>query len=284
VHADCPRGEGDDPLDGYQPELREWHLGEPKRTVTLPEQKIATEGVFKYRYVTLDNPFDEDVWLTATEISPGNTRVLHHVIVTAIQPGKKDRVQWITGYAPGTRGSRYPDGSAIRLRKGWKLRFQLHYTASGKQETDISRLGLHFTTEPAKKEFRTAIIANQKFRIPPGALEYPAEKSLTIGKDTVLYAINPHMHFRGKRMSFEARFPDGRREPLLSVPNYNFNWQRTYVLEKPLRLPAGTRILVRNAWDNSALNPHNPDPTREVGWGDQSFDEMFFATLGYIEE
>ena len=282
--AGCPRGQGEDPLLGYKPEIREWHLGKPDRVVELPEQKVAAEGVFDYRYVTLDNPFREDVWLTGTEISPGNTRVLHHVIVTAHHPRNRRRESWITGYAPGTQGSRYPDDSAVKLPAGWKLRFQLHYTASGKPETDVTRLGLHFTRTPVEKEFKTGIVLNSKFRIPPGALDFGVHKDFSFRRDSKVYALNPHMHYRGKSMRFDAHFPDGKKEPLLSVPNYNFNWQRTYVLDKPLDVPAGTRIRISNAWDNSAANPHNPDPSRAVGWGEQSFDEMFFATIGYVEE
>jgi hypothetical protein len=247
-------------------------------------QDVAAEGVFDYRYVKLDNPFEKDVWLEATEIVPGNTRVLHHVIVTAHHPDDERMERWITGYAPGTQSEFYPDGSAVRLPKGWKLKFQLHYTASGKAESDVTRLGLHLTENPGGKEYKTAVIMNGKFAIPPGAPEHPCEKSLKIRNDVTLYAINPHMHYRGKRMSFEVHRPDGRREMLLSVPNYNFNWQRSYVLAEPVRIPAGSQILVRNAWDNSILNPHNPDPAKEVRWGDQSFEEMFFATLGYVED
>ena len=284
VNDDCPRGEGADPLEGFKVPIPAWHLGKPDKLITLPEQKVAAEGVFDYRYVTLDNPFDHDVWLTASEIKPGNTRVLHHVIVTSRNPANKEEEQWITGYAPGTQGQAYPAGSAVHLRKGWKLRFQLHYTASGKEETDVTELGLHFTTTPVEKPFETAVIAFQDFEIPPRQREYTAEKTIKIRKDSTIYAINPHMHFRGKLMNFEAHYPDGRREPLLSVPNYNFNWQRTYVLAQPLKVPAGTKIHIRNAWDNSSLNPHNPDPEIAVRWGDQSFDEMFFATIGYIED
>ncbi|MGI9239154.1 MAG: redoxin domain-containing protein [Verrucomicrobiales bacterium] len=294
VNHDCPRGEGADPLEGLEPDHPEWHMGEPDRVIDLPEQKVAAEGVFDYRYVTLDNPFDEDVWLTACEINPGNTRVLHHVIVTAREPEKptdteeekkrkRRREQWITGYAPGTQGQAYPGGSAVHLRKGWKLRFQLHYTASGREEVDVTRLGLRFSTTPIKKPFRTAVIAFDDFEIPPRASEHPAEHTIEIKKDSTIYAINPHMHFRGKYMNFAAIYPDGKREALLSVPNYDFNWQRTYILEQPLKVPAGTRIHIRNAWDNSAQNPHNPDPKLAVKWGDQSFNEMFFATIGYIE-
>ena len=283
IRDGSPRGGGEDPLDGHTPDLPEWHLGTPQKVVTLPEQKVAAEGVFDYRYVTVESPFDEDVWLTATEIKPGNTRVLHHVIVTAHDPGDSRRQKWITGYAPGTQGAEYPEGSAIKLPKGWKLKFQLHYTASGKDEVDLTQLGLNFSKTPVDKEFKTRIVMHRKFSIPPGAMEHSAETSFTAPKAATLYSINPHMHFRGKRMSFEAHYSDGRSEMLLSVPNYNFNWQRTYVFDEPKLIPAGTRIEVKNAWDNSSLNPHNPDPSKGVRWGEQSFEEMFFATLNYIE-
>lgn len=277
------RGEGADPLENLKVEVPDWHLGPPDRVIELPAQKVPAEGVIDYRYVTLDNPFDRDVWLTACEINPGNSRVLHHVIVTSHPPGNRKNTQWITGYAPGTQGQQYPAGSSVHLKKGHQLRFQLHYTVSGRPEIDQTRLGLHVSKTPTAKIFRTAVVMHRNFEIPPGNRDYRQEKTLPIGKDVTLYAINPHMHFRGKFMNFEAEYPDGRTEMLLSVPNYNFNWQRTYLLKNPVRLPAGTKVHIRNAWDNSASNPHNPDPTKAVRWGEQSFDEMFFATLGYIE-
>lgn len=279
-----PKGEGPDPLEGVKPEIPDWFLGEPDKVIELPKQDVPAEGVLPYRYVTLDNPFDKDVWITASEIRPGNTRVLHHVIVMSHPERSRKPEQWITGYAPGTQGQEYPEGSSVFLKKGHKLRFQLHYTVSGKAESDETKLGLHVSEKPTAKIFKTAVVANHEFEIPPGKMSYGVSKFLPIRKNVTVYAINPHMHFRGKFMNFEAEYPDGRREMLLSVPNYNFNWQRTYVFEKPLRIPSGSKVHISNAWDNSALNPHNPDPKKWVKWGDQSFDEMFFATLGYIED
>lgn len=278
------RGEGADPLENLKVEVPDWHLGQPDHVIELPEQKVPAEGVIDYRYVTLDNPFDHDVWLTACEVNPGNSRVLHHVIVTSHANGDRKNTQWITGYAPGTQGQKYPAGSSVHLKKGHQLRFQLHYTVTGRPETDRTRLGLHLSKTPAAKIFRTAVVMHRRFEIPPGDRDYRQEKTLPIRKDVILYAINPHMHFRGKFMNFEAELPDGRKEMLLSVPDYNFNWQRTYLLKNPVKLPAGSTIRIRNAWDNSAANRHNPDPTKAVRWGEQSFDEMFFATLGYIED
>ena len=288
VRSGSPRGEGPDGLEGYQPEMKEWNLGTPEHIIKIPEQQVPAEGVLDYRYVEMDSPFDKDVWLRATEINPGNTRVLHHVIVTAHPKGKKGRdrrrsERWITGYAPGTKAQWLPEDTGIFLPKGYRLRFQLHYTVSGKEETDNTQLGLFLAKTPPAKPFKIDIIAHSKFRIPPHAHEYPEEYSRTVKKDRLLYAMNPHMHFRGKRMSFEVHLPDGKKLPLLSVPNYNFNWQRTYMLEEPLRIPAGSTIVIKNAWDNSAFNPHNPDPTKEITWGEQSFEEMFFATMNYVE-
>lgn len=279
-----PRGEGDDPLESFKPELPEWQLGKPDHIMDLPAQKVPAEGVLDYRYITLDNPFDHDVWLTACEVQPGNTRVLHHVIVTSHAPGSKRNRQWITGYAPGTQGQKYPRGSSVFLKKGHQLRFQLHYTVSGRPEEDRTRLGLQISKKPTAKIFKTAVVANRRFKIPAGDAEYGRNFTLPVKKNITLYAINPHMHFRGKSMNFEAHFPDKSKKMLLSVPNYDFNWQRTYLFKNPVKLPAGSKVFIRNAWDNSKNNPHNPDPSKAIGWGEQSFDEMFFATLGYVED
>ncbi|MDC0302541.1 redoxin domain-containing protein [bacterium] len=284
VAEGSPKGEGPDPLVGLKVETPDWSIGKPDKVIKLPAQKVESKGVFDYRYVTLDNPFDRDVWLKATEVRPGNLRVLHHVVVRSHPVGKRKQTQWITTYAPGTQAQRYPEGSSVYLKKGHQLWFQLHYTASGKPEVDETQIGLHVSDKPTAKIFKTAVVLEKGFKIMPGdrASEYKSE--LPIPKDSTLYAINPHMHFRGKFMEFEAKFPDGSWEMLLSVPNYNFNWQRTYVFQKPRRLPRGTKIEIRNAWDNSVNNPNNPDPRKTVVWGQQSFDEMFFATLGYIED
>lgn len=284
IDAGAPRGTGEDPLAGYQPELPEWKLGKPDYVVDIPEQSVAAEGVFDYRYVTVDAPNTEDVWLRATEIVPGNTRVLHHIIATTIMPGEdRDRNgKSLTGYAPGMGPDLLPAGVGIRLKAGSRIVFQLHYTASGKAETDRSRLGLYLAKEPPRHELRSSVLINYKFSIPPGAHEHVAKKSRRFDKDTLLYTMNPHMHLRGKWMRYTARYPDGTEEVLLNVPNYHFGWQRNYELKEPKRLPKGTELIVEAAWDNSPLNLNNPDPTKTVGWGDQTFNEMFFASCRYV--
>ena len=283
IDAGAPRGTGEDPLVGYQPELTEWKLGKPDYVVNIPEQSVAAEGVFDYRYVTVDAPNTEDVWLRATEIVPGNTRVLHHIIATTILPGedRNKNGKSLTGYAPGMGPDLLPAGVGIRLKAGSQIVFQLHYTASGKAETDRSRLGLYLSKEPPKHELRSSVLIDYKFSIPPGASEFVTKKSRRFDKDALLYTMNPHMHLRGKWMRYTARYPDGTEEVLLNVPNYRFDWQRNYEFKEPKRLPKGTELIVEAAWDNSPLNLNNPDPTKTVGWGDQTFNEMFFASCRY---
>ena len=283
IDAGAPRGQGADPLAGYQPALPEWKLGTPDFTVQIPEQSVAAEGVFDYRYVTVDAPNTEDVWLRATEIVPGNTRVLHHIIATTILPGedRSKNGKSLTGYAPGMGPDLLPAGTGIRLKAGSRIVFQLHYTASGKAETDRSRLGLYLSKEPPRQELRSSVLIDYKFSIPPGEREFVTKKSRRFDKDALLYSMNPHMHLRGKWMRYTARYPDGTQEILLNVPNYRFDWQHDYELKEPRRLPKGTELVVEAAWDNSALNLNNPDPSKAVGWGDQTFNEMFFASYRY---
>ena len=284
IDAGAPRGKGDDPLEGYQPELPEWKLGKPDYIIDIPEQSVAAEGIFDYRYVSVDVPNTEDVWLRATEILPGNRRVLHHIIATTIMPGQ-DRQRdgrSLTGYAPGMGPDLLPKGTGRLLKAGANIVFQLHYTASGKAEMDRSRLGLYLAKEAPAHELRSNVLIDYRFQIPPGEREFVSRKSRKFDKDALLYTMNPHMHLRGKWMRYVARYPDGNEEVLLNVPNYRFDWQRNYELAEPKRIPKGTEIIVEAAWDNSALNLNNPDPTKMVGWGDQTFNEMFFASYRYV--
>lgn len=283
IDAGVPRGTGEDPLAGYQPEMREWKLGKPDFVVEIPEQSVAAEGVFDYRYITVEAPNTEDVWLRATEIVPGNPRVLHHIIATTIMPGedRNRKGQALTGYAPGMGPDLLPTGTGRLLKTGCTIVFQLHYTASGKAETDRSRLGLYVSKVAPERELRSSVLMEHEFTIPPGAKEFVTRKSRRFDRDALLYTMNPHMHLRGKWMRYTARYPDGTEELLLNVPNYRFDWQRNYELKEPKRLPKGTELVVEAAWDNSALNLYNPDSSKSIGWGDQTFNEMFYASYRY---
>jgi hypothetical protein len=286
IDAGSPRGDGPDPLAGREAANARWTLGEPDVVLDIGEQLVPAEGILDYRYVMVDSPFSETTWIRAVDVKPGNPRVLHHVIATIYikdANGEWSEPKHLAGYAPGMGVSQCPPGSGIPIPAGASIRFQLHYTVSGREETDSSQLGLYVAREPVEKEFHTEVVLHRRFRIPSGTMEHEERKENGIDRDVLLYAMNPHMHFRGKSMRYDAHYPDGRVETLLSVPNYNFNWQRDYELAEPKRLPAGTKIVVSAAWDNSALNLHNPDPAREVGWGEQSFDEMFFASYRFVD-
>ncbi len=286
IDAGCPGGDGPDPLAGQEPSQKRWALGEPDALIDIGEQQIPAEGILDYRYVMVESPFQEDTWISAVDVKPGNPSVLHHVIASIYL--KDEKGEWtdrrhIAGYAPGMGVSKCPEGSGILIPGGAHFRFQLHYTASGREETDCSQLALYTAKGPIEKEYHTGAAIHPGFRIPPGAMEYEQSKENTMKRDVLLYAMNPHMHFRGKWMRYEAHYGDGRVETLLSVPNYNFNWQRDYELAEPKRLPAGTKLVVRAAWDNSPMNLYNPDPNRSVGWGEQTFDEMFFASYRFVD-
>ncbi len=286
IRSGSPRGDGEDPLEGYHPPEQEWTLGTPDRVIDLPLQEIPAEGILDYRYAYVDSPFEDDVWIRASEVSPGNTRVVHHVIVTSENRSAERkhgiRGKWITGFAPGSDPFECPEDTGILLRKGHRLNFEIHYTVSGRPERDQTRLGLYLLSERPTRAFETGMIAHTGFAIPPHHREYAESYAQSIDHDIELYGVNPHMHVRGKRMSFTLLHHDGRRQPLVSVPNYNFNWQRTYHFAEPVSVKAGSRLLIEGAWDNSKLNPHNPDPAITVRWGDQTTDEMFFATYTYV--
>jgi hypothetical protein len=155
----------------------------------------------------------------------------------------------------------------------------MHYTTSGKATVDESKMGLWVYDEPPEDKVFSMFMMNGKLRIPPHAKNHKETAEFTVPKPVIVYNLLPHSHFRGKASDFIVRYPDGREEVLLSVPNYDFNWQTTYELEEPLYLPAGATIVHNTWWDNSAQNPANPDPTIEVTWGEQSWEEMLFGAI-----
>jgi hypothetical protein len=177
-----------------------------------------------------------------------------------------------------------PPGHAKKLPKGAMLVFQMHYTPDGVERKDRSSVGLIFAKEPPKYEVRTRGIAQQMLLIPPGAKHHEVKSKKAFDQNVRLLSLLPHMHLRGKDFLYEAVFPDGRRETLLSVPRYDFNWQSNYRLAKPLELPAGARIECTAHFDNSASNPNNPNPSRFVFWGDQTWEEMMIGFVDYAFE
>ena len=288
VKQGAVRGKGNDPLDKASVESADWPLGTPDYIVRLPKiQEVPANGVLDYRHIKIPSPVAEDVWLGATVVRPGNRKVLHHAIVYASFEGSGNDLGGtgvkIAGWAPGRLPGRLPEGTGIFLGGGAKLDIELHYTTIGAPQTDDTEIGLYLLREKPRLAYKTGMAIKLDFSIPPNDPDAGCSATFKFNKDSILYTLTPHMHMRGSWMKYEAIFPDGHRETLLSVPRYDFNWQTTYRLAEPLRVAAGTKILCSGGFDNSAKNPFNPDATKTVKWGPQSWDEMFIGYVGYAE-
>ncbi len=293
IDAGAPIEDGAaDPLTTVNFDNPKWSLGEPDLVYTVAAQEIPATGVIDYRYIPLQLNLDEDIWIRAVEFVPGDPEVLHHVIAYLSTPADKqarsqrndDRDESIAGFAPGRQPDNYGDETGRLIKKGSNMLLQMHYTTSGKATVDETEIGIYLHKTPPKYVMSGDAAGQRRFLIPPGASEHKLESETEIKRDAYLYSMSPHMHYRGKYMSYYAKFPDGSEELLLSVPKYDFNWQYRYNMEEPVFLPAGTVIVTKGAMDNSARNPYNPDPTVPVRFGLQTMHEMFFGflTLRYV--
>ena len=188
---------------------------------------------------------------------------------------------FVGAYAPGTSAFQWEPGSATRIPAGATLVMQMHYTPNGKEVTDRTKIGITFAKEPPKTEIRLGSLQNGQLKIPAGEKDYSIAAEMTTLTDVTLRSMLPHTHLRGKSWEYTATYPDGRSEVILSVPKYDFNWQTEYVFAEPLKLPKGTKIRAVAHYDNSAGNKSNPDPTTDVAWGDQTWEEMMFTAYTY---
>jgi mono/diheme cytochrome c family protein len=288
IEQDCPRGDGEDPLALPLPPAELWALGQPDFVVPLPrQQSIPDNGVLQYRYVDSTFEMPQDAWLRAAVVRPDNRQVVHHVIVRVKYPpearGKPEEEVFLTSWAPGNTALECPSGTGKFLPKGARFNFELHYNTTGKPETDASELGLYLAKESPKMVLETRTAENRDFSIPPGEADARTHALYCFRRDTLIYDLVPHMHLRGSWFKYEALYPSGKTETLLSVPNYDFNWQTEYRFAQPKRVPAGTWLLCTGGFDNSARNPNNPDPAKRVKHGLQSFEEMFMGFMNVAE-
>lgn len=268
-----------------------WRIGRPEAVLELPEvQKIPAKGEVKYRYVNVETNFEEDRWVQAMEIRPTAPQVVHHVLVFLKYPRKHPRAKeqpndmgglngYFMGMVPGQGHVQFPEGQAKFLPKGATLVFQLHYTANGAEAEDKTKMGLIFAPGAPAVEVHTKGIANTFFRIPAGADNHAITASWTLPQAARILSFDPHAHVRGKAWRYEVLWPDGKRETILEIPRYDFNWQLLYELAEPLDLPKGAKIIVTAWYDNSDKNPANPDPKADVFFGEQTWEEMM---IGYV--
>ena len=292
--------------------------GGPEKIIYMTDSPVdvPAEGTIDYRYYVAETGFTEDKWIKSAECMPGNRSVVHHIIVSLAPPntptglldlskrnaggeaadessdeqresgrrssrsGRDGQAAFgmVFGFAPGTRPVVYPPGMAKLIPAGWKLVFQLHYTANGSPATDRTAVGFRFC-KPDEVQYRvaTANASNGSFEIPAGDPAHQVESTREYKKDVLLLSLFPHMHVRGKDFLYEVRYPDGAQETLMNTPRYDFNWQTWYELTEPKRLPAGTVLHCTAHFDNSADNPANPDPATPVRWGPQTWEEMMIG-------
>ena len=284
-----------DPLAALAWPESKWEFGEPDLIVKVPPQTIPATGVLDY--ITVVVPFEgleRDRWVRASQYLAGDRSVLHHTLNAVMQPGETrprgflgevdPNLAYITPYIPGAEPHVEPANTGGLLKAGSKLALQLHYTTTGKETVDASEIGIWFYPDdeiPAeRRSSECACIFPQAWTdIPAYDPDFVQQQAITIDADAYLTSFIPHMHFRGKSMSFAAHHPDGTVRELINIANYNYNWQIEYKLQDPVLVPAGTKIVATGAYDNSMQNKANPDPARTVPWGDQSWDEMFFGQV-----
>jgi peroxiredoxin len=293
IEAGAPRGTGKDPLLGVKPDTNEWKHGKPDLVVEVPPYEIPATGVIEYQYPRVKNPLGRDVWITAVEIHPGAKQAIHHIIaqdpvvLNGQQRGGNGGGN-LAGFAPGMSPIVYPANTGVLFPKDADFVFQMHYTPNGQAVTDYSKVGFFFreTNDPPKYQLRLTALTDFRFQIPPGAKEYGTTTTREISRDMLVYNFMPHSHLRGKSGSMKVVYPDGKEETLLNVPKYDFNWQTVYEYQEPKKIPAGSKLVWSFSWDNSTQNPGNPDPTKPVKWGDQTFEEMGigFVRFRYLDE
>jgi hypothetical protein len=296
-----------------------WTIGKPDVVIDMgADYKVPSRGTVEYTYFVVPTRFSEDKWIEKIEVRPKMRGVVHHIVLMARAPGSPvwkeaksgvpyvppkgkapasrppdtaegrieglgdgmPGVEMVSVYVPGGVAYQTRAGQARLIRAGSDLVFQMHYTANGTEETDRSEVGIVFAKEPPKERVVNTFVSNRRLRIPPGAGAHRVDARVTLQQEVKLESFFPHMHVRGKAMEYRAVFPTGETQLLLRVPRYDFNWQQTYYLAKPLTVPKGTRLEVTAWYDNSPNNPANPDPQSEVFWGDQSWEEML---AGFVD-
>ncbi|HMP17879.1 MAG TPA: redoxin domain-containing protein, partial [Gemmatales bacterium] len=286
LNSDRPVGDPNDaPLP--RPAEKDWQIGKPDAVFTFPRAvPVKATGVMPYIHINVDTHLTEDKWVQALEVKPSAREVVHHVLVFVLPPGTDDvqgmdeTTTFFGIYVPGQSVLSYPEGFAKFLPKGSKLRFQMHYTPNGQATIDQTSIGMVYADKPPQQEVKVAGIVNTWFRIPPEADNHPVYAQLKVPFHATILGFLPHMHLRGKAFLYEIQPPGQSAYKVLDIPRYDFNWQLYYRLAEPIAVTPGTLIKGTGWFDNSKGNPANPDSSREVRWGPQTYDEMM---LGYVE-
>ena len=289
IEAGAQRGEGPDKLAEVRHVAPEWPLGKPDVVIDIPSYTIPASGIVDYQYPVMDNPLTEGRWLKASTARVGQRQAVHHILSGYIPPGANKqggRGNWggsVGGYTVGMESIVQPTDIGTYIPAGGSIGYQMHYTPFGKEVLSTQQIGLYFYKdgEMPKLMMRENTIANLFIKIPPNAEAHREVSYLDFPHEALLYSAVVHAHYRGTYSDLSIRYPDGTEKQLINVPRYDFNWQRMYEFAEPIKVPAGSKLIATYVYDNSKRNPANPDPSKEITWGDQSFEEMFFTQLRY---
>jgi hypothetical protein len=297
----------------------DWTIGTPDLVITMPKTiELPATGVIDQANVLVYARFEKDMWVKAAEVRPGNAKVVHHMKAwirppgsswmndapegvlynpprgqTAAMPpaaiplsasGYRPAQDILAKYNPGVEGQEFTTGNAAKfIAAGSDIVFEAHYTTTGKPETDRSSVGIVLADGPPRqRHLTTTAISERTFEIPAGAANYEIRAETTVEEDAKLVWVQPHMHYRGKYYELTVVYPNGEEKKVVRVPNYRFDWQIGYELAEPIDLPKGTRLKTVSYYDNSAANKFNPDPTKHVRYGAQSWDEMNVSFVGIL--
>ena len=299
----------------------QWEIGTPDAIVQMPDAfTVPAKGTIEYQYFEVPTGLTEEKWVQAIEIMPGAREVVHHVLVYAKVPpapgavaptrapgaprpaplfirnpahAREDRPQapdstpprqlgaLIGTTAPGTNVVEFPAGTALRLRAGTVLTFQMHYTAHDHEMQDRTSVGFKFAKEMPNEEIFAASFINSAFTLPAGAKDVAVPSEIGVSQPVKIWGMMPHTHLRGTRWQYRLEGPDGTSDVVLDVPRYDFNWQTYYLFATPLEIQPGSKLTSMAWYDNSASNKSNPDPSIDVKWGDQTWEEMQYTGILY---
>ncbi len=275
----------------------EWKLGQPDVVVKVQKPFTVKAGQKDlYVFFVFDYVFPENTWLRSIETRPGNLKAVHHAnthvvpanfktppegyIAGDFDPSARGTIM-VSGWAPGVQPIMLPEGTAVMIPKGMKLGIQIHYAPSEVERLDQTAVGLYFADGIVKKNLRVLFGDRKDLDIQPNDGNYSLTDKKTFSTDALIRFFHVHMHLRGKSYVMRFTYPDGRVEDVLTVPRYDFNWQRVYLLSEPMRVPKGTAVEFIGTYDNSTRNKFNPDPTKPVRWGETTSDEMMQGRIFY---
>jgi hypothetical protein len=294
-----------------------WMLGTPDLVLQPKEDFVlGPGGPDLFRCYVLPTGLTEDHYVVAIEVKPSNPRVVHHTLnfsdasgqghkleeeAQAKEKGKKESEYdrgpgysvamgigflpsgGLGGWAPGQLGHKLPDGYGWPLPKGADVVLQVHYHRDGRLEKDRTKIGLYLAKKGAgTKPYKGGVIPGRFFAIPAGDSHYKVTGTLTVAQECELRTIMPHMHLIGRQIKVTLEpASGGTKQTLLAIEDWDYNWQETYFLEKPLKLKPGDVLHVEAIYDNTSKNANNPNnPPRAVFFGEQTTNEMCFVFLG----